>query len=110
AGKHCHTEKPLGISIEADLAALKAVRRYRRVFQYGTERRSTPEARHAVELVLNGRIGKVEKVYVISPGSLRGGSPTPVLPIPKGFDYDLWLGPAPDAPFCQDRCLGEGTT
>jgi hypothetical protein len=108
AGKDAHTEKPLGVSIEQDLATLKAVRKYGRIFQYGTERRSTPDARHAVELVLNGRIGKVQKIYVVSPGSETGGSPTPVLPVPKGLDYDLWLGPAPEAPFCHDRCLVEG--
>ena len=108
AGKDMHTEKPLGITIEEDLAAAKAVRRYQRVFQYGAERRSTPEARHAVELVLNGRIGEVRKIYVVSPGSETGGSPTPVLPVPAGFDYDLWLGPAPEAPFCNDRCLVSG--
>jgi hypothetical protein len=108
AGKDCHTEKPLGLNIEHDFAALKAVRKYRRIFQYGTERRSTPEARHAVELVLNGRIGKVQRIYVVSPSSETGGSATPVLPVPQGFDYDLWLGPAPVAPFCHDRCLQTG--
>lgn len=108
AGKDCHTEKPLGVNIEHDLAALKAVRKHRRIFQYGAERRSTAEARHAIELVLNGRIGKVQKIFVVSPGSETGGSATPVLPVPQGFDYDLWLGPAPEAPFCQDRCLGTG--
>jgi predicted dehydrogenase len=105
AGKHMHTEKPLAVSIEQNFAAVKAVRRYGRVFQYGAERRSTPDARHAIELVLNGRIGKVEKIYVIAPPSIGGGSPTPVLPVPKGFDYEMWLGPAPEAPFCYDRCL-----
>jgi len=108
AGKDMHTEKPLGVSIEQDLAARKAVRARRRIFQYGAERRSTAEARHAVELVLNGRIGEVRKIWVVAPCSETGGSPTPVLPVPKGFDYDLWLGPAPEAPFCHDRCLVSG--
>jgi hypothetical protein len=108
AGKDCHTEKPLGVNIEHDLAALKTVRKHHRIFQYGAERRSTPEARHAIELVLNGRIGKVQKIYVVSPGSETGASATPVIPVPQGFDYDLWLGPAPEAPFCHDRCLGTG--
>lgn len=108
AGKDIHTEKPLGVSIEQDLAARKAVRRHKRVFQYGTERRSTAEARHAVELVLNGRIGKVQAIYVVAPPSSSGGAATPVLPVPKGFDYDLWLGPAPTVPFCRDRCLVDG--
>lgn len=108
AGKDMHTEKPLGISIEQDLAARRAVRRYNRIFQYGTERRSTPQARHAIELVLNGRVGKVKSALVISPGSRQGGRATPVLPVPAGWDYDLWLGPAPEAPFCHDRCLVSG--
>ena len=108
AGKDMHTEKPLGVSIEEDLAAARMVRKYRRIFQYGAERRSTADARHAVELVLNGRIGKVEKVYVVSPGSETGGTSEPVLPVPQGWDYDMWLGPAPAAPFCHDRCLVEG--
>lgn len=103
AGKHCHTEKPLGVSIEMDLAALKAVRKYRKSFLYGAERRSYAPARHAVELVLNGRIGEVKEIVVTCPASRSGGSATPVLPVPEGLNYDLWLGPAPYAPFCADR-------
>ncbi len=103
AGKHCHTEKPLGVSIEMDLAALKAVRKYRRSFLYGAERRSYLPARHAVELVLNGRIGKVKEIVVTCPASRSGGAAAPELPVPEGFNYDLWLGPAPYAPYCADR-------
>jgi hypothetical protein len=105
AGKHVHCEKPLGVSIEQDLAALKAVRNSKKVFQYGAERRSTSDARKGIELVLNGRIGKVQKIFVVAPPSITGGSPTPIIPPPKGFDYDMWLGPAPMKPFCADRCL-----
>lgn len=105
AGKHCHCEKPLGVSIEMDFAALAAVKKYGKVFQYGAERRSTPDARKAIELVLNGRIGKVQKIWVVSPPSETGASPGPEIPVPKGFDYDMWLGPAPMRPFCADRCL-----
>ncbi len=105
AGKHVHCEKPLGVSIEQDLAALATARRNRKVFQYGAELRAFPEAKKAIELVLNGRIGKLRKIYAVSPASVAGGSATPVLPIPKGFDYDAWLGPAPVKPFCADRCL-----
>ncbi len=108
AGKDMHTEKPLGVSIEQDLAARDAVRRFGRVFQYGAERRSTTAARRAVELVLNGRIGKVQAVYVVSPASVQGGSGAPTLPVPAELDYDLWLGPAPYAPFSRDRCMAAG--
>ena len=106
AGKHVHCEKPLGVSVVEDLAALKAVRKSKKVFQYGAELRAFPDARKAIELVLNGRIGKVQKIYVVGPPSATGGSATPVIPVPPGFDYDLWLGPALFKPFCADRCLG----
>lgn len=105
AGKHVHCEKPLGISVEQDLAALQAVQKYKKVFQYGAELRSSAETRKAIELVVNGRIGKVQKIYVVSPPSDTGGSATPEIPVPPGFDYDMWLGPAPVKPFSADRCL-----
>jgi hypothetical protein len=105
AGKHVHCEKPLGVSIEQDLAALKAGRKYKKVFQYGAELRSNHDTRKGIELVLNGRIGKVQKIYVVGPPSVKGGSAQPVLPVPEGFNYDHWLGPAPMKPFCADRCL-----
>ena len=107
AGKHVHCEKPLGVSVEQDLAALKAVRNSKSIFQYGAELRAFPDAKKGIELVLNGRIGKVKKIYVISPPSSSGGSAAPVLSVPEGFDYDAWLGPAPMKPFCADRCLTE---
>ncbi len=105
AGKHVHCEKPLGVSIEQDLAALKAVRKSGKVFQYGAELRSNQETRKGIELVLNGRIGQLRKIYVVGPPSATGGSGTPVLPIPSGYDYDMWLGPAPVKPFSAGRCL-----
>jgi len=105
AGKHVHCEKPLGVSVEQDLAARNAARKYKKVFQYGAELRSNHDTRKAIELVLNGRVGRVQKIYVVGPPSATGGSGTPVIPIPPGFDYDRWLGPAPVRPFCADRCL-----
>jgi hypothetical protein len=105
AGKHCHTEKPLGVSVAEDLAARDAVHRSGKVFQYGAERRSAPDGRKAVELIANGRIGKVQKIWVVAPPGHSGASATPVVEPPPGFDYNLWLGPAPMKPFCADRCL-----
>jgi predicted dehydrogenase len=108
AGKDMYTEKPLGISIEQDLASYDILNKHKRIFQYGTQNRSTTQVRLGIELVLNGHIGDVKKVYVWCPQGETGGSKIPVLPVPEGFDYDLWLGPAPQAPFCKDRCYGEG--
>lgn len=105
AGKDIYCEKPLGISIEQDLAAREIVSKHKRVFQYGTQQRSSQVCRMGIELILNGHIGEIQDIVVWCPGGFQGGSPTPVLPVPQGFDYDLWLGPAPEAPFSYDRCL-----
>jgi hypothetical protein len=103
AGKHLHTEKPLGLCINECLQMEKAVRKYQRVFQYGTEGRSMEGTRLGIELVLNGHIGDVQRVYAWAPNGCSGGDFTPA-PVPDGFDYDLWLGPAPQAPYSPGRC------
>ncbi len=108
AGKDMYTEKPLGICIEQTLAAREIVTKHHRIFQYGTQNRSMAQVRLGIELVLNGHIGEVREVYVWCPPGESGGKPQPELPVPEGFDYDLWLGPAPETPFCRDRCYGEG--
>ncbi len=107
AGKDMYTEKPLGISIEQCVAAHEIIDKHNRIFQYGTQNRSMAQVRMGIELVLNGHIGDVKKVHVWCPQSEFGGS-TQTMPIPDGFDYDMWLGPAPEAPFSQDRCLNQG--
>jgi len=107
AGKDMYVEKPLGLCVDWDIALRKIIKRYGSVFQYGTQQRSSGHLRHACELVLNGRIGKVHTIDVIAPGGAAGGSTTPI-PVPKGFDYDLWLGPAPVTPYTKDRCTNAG--
>lgn len=103
AGKHVYVEKPLGLSLEQDFAIRKACQEFGVVFQYGTQQRSQDHIRFACELVRNGRIGKLQCVEVLCPASGQGGSTEPI-PVPEGFDYDLWLGPAPEAPYTKDRC------
>ncbi len=107
AGKDIYVEKPLGLTMRQNLALRKAVNRHKRIFQYGTQQRSMPHLLHGCELVRNGRIGKVHTVEVIAPAGSAGGKKTP-MPVPPGFDYDLWLGPAPMAPYTEDRCIGLG--
>jgi len=103
AGKDVYVEKPLGISLEQDQALRAAVHRHGRVFQFGTQQRSSRDFRFACELVRNGRIGKLHTINVWSPGSESGGSPKPV-PAPEWLDYNMWLGPAPSTPYTEDRC------
>ena len=104
AGKDVSVEKPLGVSINQDLACREVIKRYDRVFQYGTEARASGHCRLAAELVRNGRIGEVKEIRVKAPNSRPGGARTP-RPIPEGLEYDLWLGPAPWRPYagCPDN-------
>jgi glucose-fructose oxidoreductase len=108
AGKDAYVEKPLGISIEQDLFCRKVFHEQKRIFQYGTQQRSSNHCRFGCELVRNGRIGKLEAIEVVAPNGGKGGS-TVEAPVPPGFDYDMWLGPAPKAPFTADRCHPQGT-
>ncbi len=107
-GKDVYCEKPLGISIEQDLAARAIVEEHGRVFQYGTQQRSTAVCRLGLELVLNGHIGEVKEVFVWAPGGRSGGDATPSA-VPEGFDYNMWLGPAPMAPYCDARVASSGS-
>jgi len=104
AGKDVCVEKPLGVSVEQDQICREVMKRYDRVFQYGTEARARPACRLGAELVRNGRIGQVREIKVKAPNSVRGGSNEPK-PVPEGLDYDLWLGPAPWRPYsgCPDN-------
>lgn len=108
AGKHMYIEKPLGLCAAQTLAARAIADRFGRLVQYGAQQRSIQHVRMGIELVLNGHIGRVRELFTWAPRGESGGRPEPVLPVPEGFDYDLWLGPAPLAPFCEDRCLGKG--
>lgn len=103
AGKDIYTEKPLGLTLAEGQALRTAVRRHKRVFQFGTQQRSSRDFRFASELVRNGYLGTLRHINVWAPGSAPGGSRQQVPP-PEGMDYDLWLGPAADRPHTENRC------
>jgi hypothetical protein len=116
AGKDMYVEKPLSIALAWMPRLRKVVAEKRVVFQYGTQQRgSMQQFRRACELVRNGYIGDIREVLAWCPdmsqqlesASARYGSREPVAP-PPGFDYDLWLGPAPLQPFTLDRCTRYG--
>ncbi|MGB2754079.1 MAG: Gfo/Idh/MocA family oxidoreductase [Phycisphaerae bacterium] len=107
AGKDMYTEKPLGVSIREDQICRKAVRLYGRMFQYGTQQRSSAHCRYGCELVRSGYVGEVREITVTAPDSAEGGSNAP-LPVPEGLDYDMWLGPAPWKPYCGQATGGPG--
>jgi predicted dehydrogenase len=105
AGKDIYAEKPLAYNIAEGRAIVDAVQRYGTVWQTGSWQRSQRHFRFACELVRNGRIGEVKSVKVGLPGknSIKEGGTQPVAP-PEGFDYEMWLGPAPYRPYCEARC------
>ena len=102
AGKDIYCQKPLTLTIEQGKKMVEAVRRYGTVFQTGTQQRSEERFRRACELVRNGRLGKLHTIEVEIPGSMSLDG-FYFEPVPEGLDYDLWLGPAPMAPYSPKR-------
>ena len=103
AGKDISVEKPLTLSIAEGRALCDEVRRYARVSRTDSEFRSIGTMRRACELALNGRLGKLHTIRTGVPRGDRGCPPQPTMPVPPELDYDLWLGPAPDAPYTLRR-------
>jgi len=96
AGKDVYCEKPLTLTIDEGKLIEKVVKETGRVFQVGTMQRTESDQRflQAIALIRNGRIGKVTKVTC----GINGMEASPVIPVaevPKGLDWDFWLGPAP---------------
>ena len=67
--------------------------------QTGTQQRSEKSFQTAVELVRNGRIGRLQAIRITLPAGTVTPQPPNYAPVPDGFDYDMWLGPAPFKPF-----------
>ncbi len=106
AGKDIYCEKPLSLTYEEGSAVRDLINRYARVFQLGTWRRSRPACRFACELVRSGYIGELQRVMVGVPEGfnvLNGPYADNPQPPPQGLDYDMWLGPAPWAPYSPGR-------
>lgn len=98
AGKDIYCEKPISLTIRQARTMADTVRRYNRVFQTGLQQRNSPEYLKAFEMVHAGLIGNVKLAYV----SASGVSPyqnLPAEPLPKGLDWDMWLGPCPWHPY-----------
>ena len=95
-GKDIYGEKPFTHDLLEGRALVNAVRRYGRVWQTGSWQRSRSEMRRAVELVRNGRIGKVTRIEVGLPkGRSIRNWPKKGKKVPSTLDWNFWLGPAP---------------
>ena len=106
-GKDMYVEKPMGLSVQQGQVLRETIRRYGRVFQFGTQERSRRNSRFACELVLNGRIGKVHTIKVASRHSRCCEGTYPPMPVPEWLDYEMWLGPAPWAPYTEKRIIND---
>jgi predicted dehydrogenase len=103
AGKDVYGEKPLTLTIDEGRYLVKAVREHKTVLQTGTQQRSDERFRLAVDLVRNGRLGKLKQVYVWLPAGMREG-PFKTAPVPAELNWDFWQGQTPNVDYVQERC------
>ncbi len=104
AGKHVYVEKPLANTIEECNVMLKSANRYDKIVQVGQWQRSGAHYDDAINYVKSGKLGNIRLVKC---WAYQGWmEPVPVQPDttpPPGVDYKMWLGPAPERPFNQNR-------
>ncbi len=102
AKKDIYLQKPTSLTIEEGRTMANEITRSGRIFQIGSQQRSSPQFRYAAELVRNGRIGKLQTVYVGLPGD-PSGEEEAEMPVPKNLDYNAWLGSTPLVYYTEKR-------
>jgi predicted dehydrogenase len=100
AGADIYCQKPISVDVVEGQAMLAAARKYGRVVQIGTQRRSTPHLIEAIDRVIKeDKLGKIGHVDICCYYHMRAnGNPTVTTP-PSHFDYEMWTGPAPMRPY-----------
>jgi predicted dehydrogenase len=108
ARKDIYCQKPLSLTVADGRAMSYAVNRSKVVFQTGSQQRSNHRFLRAAELVRNGFIGDLRTVRIGMPSGRTDYAKTAdhkkPEAIPECFDYNMWLGPAPEAPYAPARC------
>jgi predicted dehydrogenase len=102
AGKDVYLQKPASLTIAEGRALSNAVHRTGRIFQIGSQQRSSLQFRYAAELVRNGRIGQLKTVLVGLPVD-PAGEEEPEMPVPKTLNYEMWLGSTPVVSYTEKR-------
>jgi predicted dehydrogenase len=105
AGKDIYCEKPISLTIAEGRAVADMVKRYGTVYQSGTQRRSNACFRFAVEVAQSGMLGRLHTLHCYYHNGPTCPPQKPE-PVPDGFDYNMWLGPAPYEPYTPRRCHG----
>jgi predicted dehydrogenase len=100
AGAHVYLQKPISVDVMEGEALVAAAKKYNRIVQVGTQRKSTPHIIDAKENIVDaGLLGKIAHVEMCCYYHMRANGNPPVQPIPEYFNYDMWTGPAPYRPF-----------
>ncbi len=103
AGKDVYCEKPLTQTISEGHMLREAARKYNRVFQVGTQRRSSKHFREAAVYATSGKLGKICEIKTWEFQVRKSIGNPPDSEPPASVDYDVWLGPAPKRPFNKNR-------
>ena len=100
SGAHVYVQKPISADVLEGEAMVAAARKYNRVVQVGTQRRSTPHLIDAKKNIVDaGLLGKVSHVEICCYYHMRNNGNPPVQQVPEFFDYEMWTGPAPLRPY-----------
>jgi predicted dehydrogenase len=105
SGRHVYCEKPLARTISEVRIITDTARKMNAVTQIGTQIHAGRNYRNVVEIVQSGLIGEVKEVHVwvnVTYGGKKRPTETP--PVPKGLNYDLWLGPTDPWPYSPEWC------
>jgi predicted dehydrogenase len=104
AGKDVYGEKPLTHFFDEARVLCDEVVQHKAIFQTGTQQRSQPVFRRAVEIVRNGHLGRIERIEVGLPdGYEKPMGDDKVETPPDHLDYEMWTGPAPLLPYMRAR-------
>jgi len=96
AGKDVYVEKPVSHNVREGRRAVEAARKYNRICQTGTQCRSNPGMREAMEFLRSGKLGKVKVARGLCYKTRMSiGKTSKDQAPPKSVDYNLWIGPAP---------------
>jgi predicted dehydrogenase len=100
SGADVYCQKPISVDVIEGQAMLAAARKYKRVVQIGTQRRSTPHLIEARDNILNqGKLGKIALVETYCYYHMRATANPPDTAPPPNLDYEMWTGPAPMRPY-----------
>ncbi len=100
AGVDMYVQKPISVDIVEGQAMLEAARKYKRVVQIGTQRRSTPHLIEARDRILReGKLGTIGVVEIYCYYHMRATQNPPDTAPPSNLDWEMWTGPAPMRPY-----------